>query len=458
MISLAAVPVSIDVDAYLGSSGYVNPVKTSDDFELDGFMGLMATGASRRLSDTDMRTVHNMFSRWSASGINEGRVLDNFNRFYSVFPEMEMAADLKTYIFITRPEMNLLASSTSGVFGGGSSGTKTTHTTLVTENQKDVRLLYMAQYCPEILHMLTEDYSSTHDFIPYLQSRAMSLELPDYQIRTSDFTIPFFSYKFTYPTVTNESETGGSFNITFREDERLRITNMFQFWIYYQDAVTKNKMKVASKHKWENFFDYMCSVYELVCDPTSMRILFWSKYTGCFPTSVGISNLSHNLQSTVNNSVSVGFNYIRVEHNNPMIIADFHMNTAGAGSNFEPVYNDDFGVIGDSLVGCPKIIEDSVSKGLYLEWTPYVVGPSATAMADNANILSNAKNAYKNVQSFQDQTASELRANWREIISADDTAQIGRDITGGLRQAFDASLRGSGPLVNYLANNSDVRR
>lgn len=440
---LSARVVNIDLDSYIGNDSFINPVKSSEDFEMAGFLGLMATGAYKRLSDTDMRTVHNMFSRWSARGLNEAKVLDNFNRFYTVFPEMEMSADLKTYTFITRPELNIL--SGQGI-------------TLAPENAKDVRLQFMAQYCPEVLPMLTKEYSAQHDFISYLMGRTESLEIPDYQIRTSDFTIPFFSYKYSYPTVTNESETGGSFNITFREDNELRITNMFQFWIYYQDAVIKNKMSVKDEMKWGNFFDYMCSVYQLVCDPTTQKILFWTKYTGCFPTSVSTSTFSHNLHSTTDNKITVGFNYIRVEHNNPMIIADFQNNTVGGGYNFEENYNYDFGTIGDTLVGCPKIIEAADHSCLLLKWTPDVDGPSVHALNGNPDILGNMKVAYKNVQTLQDQTANELRANYHEIVTADDTAQIGKNISTGLRTSFDQSLRGQGNLVKHLQTNSDTRR
>ena len=426
--------VDIDVSAYMGNS-YVNPVKSSQDFEMAGFMGLMATGAYKRLSDTDMRMVHNMFSRWSAQGINEARVLDNFNRFYSIFPDMEMPADLKTYTFITRPELNIFASDQG--------------TTLAEENSGDVRLLYMAQYCPEILPMLTKTYSAQHDLIPYLMGRTESLEIPDFQIRTSDFTIPYFSYKYSYPTVTNESETGGSFNITFRDDNELRITNMFQFWIYYQDAVIKNKMHVAAEFKYGNFFDYMCSVYQFVCDPTSQKILFWTKYTGCFPTSISTSTFSHNLHSTTDNKIAVGFNYIRVEHNNPMIIADFQNNTAGAGSTFEEVYNYDFGVTGDTLVGCPKIVEAADHSCLVLKWTPFVEGPSTHALNSNPDVLLNKKVAIQNLDKLRNQTGSELRSSYHQVNTASDTALLGRDAVAAIKS------RG---LSNHLTTNSDIRR
>lgn len=352
---MAAHEILID-SSYYGN--YVNPAVTSENFEFAGFTMPKFDGTAHRFTDSEFRELHNIFSNWSAGGINESQVLDNFNRFYSIFPDMEMPTDLKSYVFITRPELNLLSTA-----GGSVSGQ------LAQENANDPMLQQLAISHPEVLYMLTEHYSLDHDFISYLQGRTESLQLPEYQIATTDFAIPFYNYKFTYPTVTNQSETGGSFDITFREDSDLRITTMFQFWIYYMDAVMKNKMRASDSHIWDNYYDFMCSVYEIICDPSSERILWWDKYTGCYPTNVPVSNFSHNIKSDVDPKLSISFQYIKVEHHNPNILADFNQNTSGVGgSDYEPVYDQDFGIMGQSLVSCPKITLSDNGRSYLLRW------------------------------------------------------------------------------------------
>lgn len=315
------------------------------------------------ITDAEMRELHNMFSLWSSGGLNAAMALDNFNRFYTIFPEMELPKNLKSYVFMTRPEMNLYSGYRSQA--------------LSSENVNNARLMHMNKTNPEILHMLTKEYSPYHDFIPYLQGRTMSLQLPDYQIRTSDFGIPFFGYKYTYPTVTNESITSGSFDITFREDDQLRITKLFQFWIYYMDAINKNIMMPSRSHIRTNEYDYMCSVYELICDPTSEWVLFFAKYTGCVPTGVPISNLSFSLGDSPDNKVGITFNYIRVETMDPAIISDFNSNVhVSKRGPFLDILDEKFDILGPTMSACPVLVTTDDNK-LLLKWTPMQDGMSS---------------------------------------------------------------------------------
>lgn len=386
-------------------SDYVIIPKTSEDFQSARFVGKTASGASHVLSDTEMRTLHNMFARWGTSDINAATSLDNFNRFYAIFPDMEFTGNLKSYVFITRPEMNLTGSSSDS---GGYSVGGNAATSISADNIHDSRLQYMAAMNPELMYMLTEDYNDYHDFIPFLQGRTESLQLPDYQIRTSDFTIPFYSYKYSYPTVTNESITGGTFDITFREDVDMRVSKLFQFWIYYMDAVIKNKMKPSRYHIINNYYDFMCSVYEIIVDQTAQKIMFWAKYTGCYPTSVPLSNFSHNIRSVMDNKVSITFNYMKVEMLEPAVISDFNFNSrVPPGASPVDVYNTEFSMVSDSLVGSPHIDLTSDETGLTLNWYPLQIGRTST-LSKNVRTLSNIDTALNNAARYRAQVTAFL--------------------------------------------------
>ena len=134
----------------------------------------------------------------------------------------------------------------------------------------------------------------------------------------------------------------------------------------------------------------MCSVYEIVCDPTSEKILFWAKYTGCFPTSVPLSNLSHNRRSNVESSVSISFQYMMVEAMEPRVIADFNNNSTHVGTLVD-VYNEDYGIIGDSLVGNPRIVVTPDQHSLMLQWNSRVNGKSST-LSNSVPTLTNIEN------------------------------------------------------------------
>jgi len=249
-------------------------------------------------------------------------------------------------------------------------------------------------------------------------------------VATSDFSVPFYSYKFAYPTVTNQSITGGTFDITFREDAELRITKLFQFWVYYMDAIMKNKMKPSRHHIINNYYDFMCSVYEIICDPTSEKILYWAKYTGCFPVSVPVSNLSHNLRSTVDNKVSITFQYIMVESLEPRVIEDFNTNVMKASGVPVPIYDTDFGLVTDTLVGTPFIELTDDQHGLILKWFPKTSGSKAK-LSTSIPTLNNINVALNHANNYRAQVLAHR---------------------GSL--GVDTSYKYTG-LGNYLQNNSD---
>lgn len=405
---------------------------TSEDLQFGDKFKTVIDGKERTISDTEMRQVHNILTHWSGTGgLTETTALDNFNRYYSIFPDMEMPQDLKSYVFVTRPELNVIDKAGTKSYNGKKGGLG-----LVNRNAKDNRLQHMALLYPEVLQMLTEDYSSVHDFIPYLQGRTESLQVPDYNIRTMDFSIPFFNYKFTYPTVTNESVTGGTFELVVREDSDLRLTNMFQFWVYYMDAVMKGIMFPSDWHIHQNYYDFMCSVYEFVCDPSSERILYFAKYTGCYPTGVPLSTFSHNLRSNVEPRISLTFNYIKVEHMEPRILKDFNANSRPTGSRM-PSYDTTFGVSGQSLVGAPKVEWNSQSNALFLHWYERGSEPS------------------KNLPSSQ-ATANSIKMSSDNVLAAKRatgaTAYGNRNVTKYGAEASGQSTTGS--LSRYLLNNS----
>lgn len=372
---------------YIDTSQYVNPAVTSQDFEQSRFIMPMNDGVDHHFTDSEFRELHNFFNLWSTRGLNDAYVLDNFNRFYTIFPDMEMPADLKSYVFITRPELNLL----DGSSGGASNS-------LAKDNANDPQLQHLFNTHPEVVYMLTSHYSGEHDLFSYLQGRTESLQLPDYQINTSDFAIPFYNYKYTYPTVTNESITSGTFDITFREDNELRITNLFHFWLYYCDAVIKNKMRPDDAHVHGNVYDFMASVYEIICDPTTERILWMDKYTGCYPVSVPISNYSHNIRSNVDSKINISFHYTKVEHNDPNIIADFNVNTQGRSGSIEPVYDTDFGIMGQSLVSCPIITLSGDTHSYCLKWVEKKKGIASTLSTNTPTLGNFARNQLANAQ------------------------------------------------------------
>ena len=334
----------------------------------------------------------------------------SFDRFYTVDLNKEGPSG-RHYIFFCRPDLNLVDPSNSK--------------SLNTKNgvSEDPFFRYLADYYPQIISSLTAEfyvsgatkvdqskakagsglgnslYDSSdglpiHSLLPFLTSRAESLQLPDYTIKTDELRQPCTKYTIPYASSAIESQTGGEFDITFRDDRYFSVRKLFYAWIYYMDGVMRNTFTPKDKYINYNCFDYATSIYDIHVDETGENIVWWSKYTGCFPTSVPISDLSFNKGSAPDSKCSIPFRYYKYEPLSYAALIDFNFNSLGyrfmretdsetggvklknnalspEGLKFVDTYNTnpaDSVFLGSNFVGRPAIYIDPRTKGLKLKW------------------------------------------------------------------------------------------
>lgn len=331
----------------------------------------------------------------------------DFDRFYSVDLETELPSG-RHYIFICRPDLYLV--------DGNSKSMKLSSDSRVST---DPYFTYLSQFHPEIISSLTSEFtemkstrlkpsggtgdnyvssirengttyilSTQHAFIPYLTSRVESLQLPDYTIKNSAFVQPYTKYTLPYTSSAIESTTGGSLDITFREDKYFSLHKLFYAWIYYQNNVMRNIFKPKDRYIKYNELDYATSIYDIIVDDTGENIIYWSKYTGCVPTSVPMSDLSFNRNSGAETKITIPFSYFYCEHMDQNILLDFQYNSLGytamdsyfkdrkmfpfSISQTTPMYNADT-FLGKNFVGRPVIFhgtDSKLGKVLKLRWLP----------------------------------------------------------------------------------------
>lgn len=315
----------------------------------------------------------------------------NFDRWYSIYQNTD-ELNTRQYIFFVRPELYLVDQTGSNSKGGIFELSKTSRT------YWDPFFRYMNANHSVILRSLTAEFGKNktdqrpaaasgagqggyadasvdmdgtpltiHSWIPYLVGRTETLAIPDYIIKTFDVVQPYTKYAVPYSTSAIESQSGGTFECTFREDSQLRVHKLFYSWLYYMDGVMRNKFQPKEKYLIYNAFDYMSSVYHIVCDITGTDIIWWSKYTGVIPTQVPNSDLSWNRGSETDSKVTIPFKFFHHEALNPQILTDFNYNSLGynymrgkASSGRLrlqacPVYDADHGITGPALVGRPFI-------------------------------------------------------------------------------------------------------
>lgn len=321
----------------------------------------------------------------------------DFDRFYAIDLPNELPSG-RHYIFICRPDLYLVDENS-----------KTLQLSSKSRVSVDPYFSYLSQFHPEIIASLTseftgmkstrlkpaggvgDNYASTvnvdgknypfqnnHAFIPYLTSRVESLQLPDYTIKNNNLVQPYTKYSMPYTTTAIESSTGGSFDITFREDKYFSLHKLFYAWIYYQNNVMRNIFSPKDRYIRFNELDYATSIYDFIVDDTGENIVYWTKYTGCVPTSVPMSDLSFNRNSGAETKISIPFSYFYCEHMDRNILIDFQYNSLGYNAMhspyfFEkrmfpfsidqtiPIYNADT-FLGKNFVGRPVIFYGNDSK------------------------------------------------------------------------------------------------
>lgn len=337
-----------------------------------------------------------------------------FDRFYAIDTTIENPSG-RHYIFFCRPDLYLVVEN-----GGGLQ--------LSTESRVayDPYFNYIAVHHPQIIGSLTGEFAgitgltktsaaaatgsgygnsistdgtrvkingvtrqlTIHAFIPYLTSRVESLQLPDYTIKQNTLVQPYTKYSIPYTTSAIESSTGGTFDITFREDRYFSIHKLFYGWLYYMNGVMRNIFRPKDRYLMYNALDYATSIYDFIVDDTGENVVYWAKYTGVIPTSVPMSDLSFNRGGAAETKVSVSFAYFYCEHMNQEALVDFNYNSMGyicmntwAGNNklhpvdrsqTLPIYDADT-FLGKNFTGRPVVLCETLSNGrpvIKLRWLP----------------------------------------------------------------------------------------
>lgn len=275
---------------------------------------------SENMSNFDKVTRENIIHRTLNIQGNESRKDLNklftkyFDRYYSIYPDMELT-NLYHYIFMTRPDLNIIDD-------------KYPDNKKILVNVAESNSIYEPIYAtnPDIVLSLTQGFSTKHAFAPIITSRIESIQLPDYSVKSYMIQQPYTGYSIPYASHAIASTTGGTFNVVLRETADLAIHKMFQIWLSYINDINIGKYYPKKQYVYENRMDYGVSFYDLICAPNGIDILYWVKYTGCFPQLLENSSLSFNLRGETNKEVSIPFEYFLSEPLKWHVLVDFNKN------------------------------------------------------------------------------------------------------------------------------------
>lgn len=307
--------------------------------------------------------------------------MTTFNRYGWLYPDEELGATMGL-VFIVRPDLNILkADQTSG-------------DAVVLNEQAAMNeyFRYINLTDPTILWGLTQEYfigSSTlkHMFVPFLLDRVEEYSLPDYEIKVNEITQPFTNFKTNYAGNANDSLSGSTATVTFRETANLRVMKYFQAWVEYMNCISRGTFEPRYTYKHSKLtsgalrLDYATAIYFIRVKP-NMEIVYFHKQTGLFPKSVTHNQMAYNRGQQAENRISIEFVGGYPEALSPNTMAEFNWNSGVTDVNLilnnsasDYGYDPDGytgGTWGQVLVGNPYIVKTVETIGnpckYYLGW------------------------------------------------------------------------------------------
>lgn len=215
-----------------------------------------------------------------------------YNRFK--VPEHNLAyTKTFTYVFFTRPDLNLLNYNSTA--------------NSQVRSHAEASTIYRRN--PDIFKLLTDKTrcADTDNFNMLLSNQVTSIDIPDNQLSVTEAGKNWSNYEISY----GEEFTGnaaGEFSCTFTEVSDYSIIYLLRLWMLYihnakkgiwspsynlygEDSTSVSTEKSAS-HVYSKTLDYAASCYVFKVGPDGSDVLYWTKYCGIFPTNTGESTLS----------------------------------------------------------------------------------------------------------------------------------------------------------------------
>lgn len=300
----------------------------------------------------DMRRIRaNLdFGNPSRSGYSDTvvpQLFEKFNRWNVNFPDYHLN---KTFskVFFTRPDLNILTSLD----------------TLTDQANSDQLYLYTYKNNPKIIQYLTKYATPFHQFNTFLSNNSQSFEVSDEYIKTVEAGETFTGHQIIYGKNDLESKGSGEIGSKYTDDYNIDIFKMHKIWIDYISKVYRGEFSPKSIYKQRKVLDYAVSVYYFLLANDGETILFWTKYTGVFPTNTSSSIFSWDSESTVKKpELSIKYSYSFKNDLDPAHLAEFNTLSINSYSNTAPVYDENTLSSGTTWVQAPFVDTSKKANG-----------------------------------------------------------------------------------------------
>lgn len=271
-------------------------------------------------------SIENFKSRYMITYGNKLKHLGAFNR-YQYQNQFNVINGTREYIFFTKPKLGILKGNGKGV--------------LVDPLKDDPFWKEMLAYYKRVIGYLQGDKvgnlnsrqsKNTNyklEFIPLLTNMvAGSLDMPSKSAETTDTAANIYGTSIQYRKGSYKSDEGYDFSLEFYDDRWLDVYHLFRIWDEYESLKDIGILGPPGKKSMNGWRYYkrlhdQISIYKFIVDADDMStILYYAKFTGCFPKSVPREAFSEIKDGIITYSVEWHAQF--VEDMNPAILYEFN--------------------------------------------------------------------------------------------------------------------------------------
>lgn len=278
--------------------------------------------------------------------VDRNTIFNKFNRFRVPTPDNELTTS-RGHIFFTRPDLNLALDVDTGLENKGRINSGAHMWPLAANLQ--------ATHATLVKYLMGAEAGKDNSFIPILSHCCTGIDVSDDVLETQEVGDTFTGWKMVYGTSIIKSKTAGTVNIAFTDDNMLSVYKILKLWTEYINAVWHGEISPKEEYMKKHVLDYAISIYYFLTKATDDDILFFTKYTGCFPTAVPSSNFSDVLGQPIKRpNYSIPFAYARKDDFDPLRVAEFNHLSTGA-YKYIPTYDYETLRVRKSFVGAPFV-------------------------------------------------------------------------------------------------------
>ncbi|MGL5749294.1 MAG: hypothetical protein ACRCXT_02115 [Paraclostridium sp.] len=284
-------------------------------------------------------------------GLLSRNELDYYNKFnrVGVIDPYNALAGHKEYIFFTRPDLQLLSSSSK----------------LMDHFANKPFFIDSFKRFKDNFYQLQSSVMGVKSG-PYINCISTcvlsSLELPTITSGEVDNPDNIYGDTITYRWSSGTSSNDFDFSLEFGDTKYGELYMLFRIWDEYINQKQKGNVVIPDSFVLDKILHDQVSVFKIVVDSNHEDILFYSKITGVYPKSVP-RDIYGSLPEDGVLKFNIEFKGAFVEDMTPEIIDDFNhiFNTyKGIGASKDiPIYDTTNGIVDTRWVNIPRIVPAS---------------------------------------------------------------------------------------------------